>query len=132
MSMNIVISRTDSIGDVILTIPITGYLKEKYPDCKIFFLGRTYTKAIISSSANIDIFINWDDLSNQKEKEQIEFLRKLQIDWFIHIFPNKQIARLAKKAGIPNRVGTSHRTYHLLTCNRLVRFSRKKSSSVRH
>jgi ADP-heptose:LPS heptosyltransferase len=43
----IVISRTDSIGDVVLTLPLAGILKEKYPKAKIIFLGNTYTKPII-------------------------------------------------------------------------------------
>ena len=34
----IIISRTDAIGDVILTLPICGILKMYYPDCKIVFL----------------------------------------------------------------------------------------------
>ena len=31
----IVISRTDSIGDVALTLPLAGILKSKYPDVRI-------------------------------------------------------------------------------------------------
>jgi heptosyltransferase III len=125
--MNIIISRTDSIGDVILTIPITGYLKYKFPDCKIYFLGRSYTKAIIQSSANIDEFLNWDEIAELSEKDQLAFFNSLHADWFFHIYPNKAIAKLAKKALIKNRVGTSHRTYHWLNCNKLLNFTRKKS-----
>lgn len=51
----------------------------------------------------------------------------MQADWIIHIFPNIEIARLAKKANIKNRIGTSHRIYHWLTCNRKVHFSRRRS-----
>ncbi|MBL4657239.1 MAG: glycosyltransferase family 9 protein, partial [Flavobacteriales bacterium] len=37
------------------------------------------------------------------------------------------IAKLAKKAGIPIRIGTSHRVYHLNTCNKLINLGRKNS-----
>lgn len=125
--MNILLSRTDSIGDVVLTIPMAGYLKSKYPQSKVLFLGKTYTKAIVESSSYIDEFVNWDDFAKNSEREQIELFKSLNIDWIIHVFPNKSLARLAKKSGIKNRVGTSHRTYHWTTCNKLLNFSRKKS-----
>ena len=43
------------------------------------------------------------------------------------MFPNKDIASIAKKVKIPVRIGTSHRSFHLLTCNERVRFSRKNA-----
>jgi ADP-heptose:LPS heptosyltransferase len=45
----------------------------------------------------------------------------------IHIFPRREIARLAKKAGIAVRMGTTNRLYHWGNCNKLVRLSRKRS-----
>jgi ADP-heptose:LPS heptosyltransferase len=48
-------------------------------------------------------------------------------DTIIHVFPDRRIARLAKRAGIRQRIGTTNRIYHWLTCNRLVRLSRKNS-----
>ncbi|NLF41723.1 MAG: glycosyltransferase family 9 protein, partial [Bacteroidales bacterium] len=46
---NLIISRTDAIGDVILTLPLASYLKSLEPGRKIIFLGRNYTKAIIEA-----------------------------------------------------------------------------------
>jgi ADP-heptose:LPS heptosyltransferase len=51
----------------------------------------------------------------------------LEADVFIHVFPVKEIARLVKKADIPIRIGTSHRVYHLNTCNKLINLGRKNS-----
>jgi ADP-heptose:LPS heptosyltransferase len=51
----------------------------------------------------------------------------MELDVVIHAFPNRAFARLAKKAKIPLRIGTSHRIFHWLTCNKLVHFTRKKS-----
>jgi len=121
----ILISRTDSIGDVILTLPMAGIIKEKYPDCKIYFLGKTYTQSIIELSAFVDEFINWDTLQNSQNA--VEELKKLEVDTIVHVFPNKKVAELAKKAKIKNRIGTLGRTAHAFTCNKKVYFSRKKS-----
>lgn len=122
----IVISRTDSIGDVILTLPLAGILKEKYPNSKIIFLGSSYTESIVRVSIYIDEFINWDELKN--DARAVETLKGYKADFFIHVFPNKKIANLVLKAKIPNRIGTAGRIYHFFTCNKKVYFSRKKSN----
>jgi len=121
------ISRTDSIGDVILTIPLAGLIKKKYPNSKVLFLGRTYTKSIVECSENIDGFIDWSIIEKQSFDDQLTMLRFEKIDVFIHVFPNKDIAKLASRAKIPIRIGTSHRPYNLLYCNKLVSLSRKNS-----
>ena len=51
----------------------------------------------------------------------------LKADCIVHLFPNKDVAALSKKAKIPYRIGTSHRIFHFLTCNYKVNFSRKNS-----
>ena len=124
---HIIISRTDSIGDVVLTLPIAGYLKSMYPNTRISFIGRTYTEAIIALSKSIDHFINWDIVSEMIPKDQVLEFKALQADWIIHAFPEYGIASLAKRAGIKNRVGTSHRFFHWMTCNKKVHFSRRRS-----
>ncbi len=123
----ILLSRTDSIGDVILSIPMAGLLKEEFPNSKILFLGKSYTKDVIMLSKHIDKFINWSELENISIKEQISLFKLENIDTIVHVFPNRQIAKIAKKAGIKQRIGTSHRTFHLLYCNQLESFSRKNS-----
>jgi heptosyltransferase III len=125
--MHIVLSRSDSIGDVVLTLPMAGAIKEKFPEAKISFIGRKYTEPVIKLSKFIDSFINWDEFETINSGKRAEILKNLKIDWIIHVFPNRKIAKAAKRAGIPQRVGTSHRTFHWTNCNRLVSFSRKKS-----
>ncbi|MDP4207937.1 MAG: glycosyltransferase family 9 protein [Bacteroidota bacterium] len=128
MVKTLIISRTDSIGDVVLTLPVAGVMKSLYPDIRIFFIGRTYTGPIIETCEHIDRFINWDEISAKSEKEQIDFFKSLQADTIVHVFPNAQIARIAWKSSIPLRIGTSHRLRHWYFCNKLINFSRKKSS----
>lgn len=123
----IVISRTDSIGDVILTLPLAGIIKERFPLATIIFLGNTYTKPIIACSEHVDEIWEWAELEKLEEEQRLDWLKAQNIDTFLHIFPRKEIAKLVKKAKIPNRIGTSHRIYHWLTCNYRPNFTRKKS-----
>lgn len=123
----IVISRTDSIGDVVLTLPLAGILKKKYPEVTIVFLGNTYTKPIIECSEHVDEVWEWAVMTRWDYNEQLDWLIEQNVDTFIHVFPRKEIARLAKKANIQHRIGTAHRAFHLISCNHLLNFTRKRS-----
>jgi len=149
----IIISRTDSIGDVILTLPIAGVLKQYFPDCQISFIGKKYTRPVIEACKHVDHFLDWDEMSvssqfpvernviaseakqlhptklslRTKRSNSIQHLQKTGADVIIHVFPVKEICKAAKKAGIPLRIGTSHRWFTWLWCNKLLHFSRKNS-----
>src|SRR5688572_23652310 len=108
----LILSRTDSIGDVVLTLPMAGFIKENFPACKIYFLGRSYTKDVIQLSEHVDGFINYDDIEKLESRQKKDYLKGIGADIFLHVFPKKEIAFLAKTAGIPLRVGTTNRLYH--------------------
>src|ERR1700761_2977131 len=120
-----IISRTDAIGDVVLTLPMAGVLRSLYPESRILFLGRSYTQEVIRACVHVDAFLNWDEWKQLGPEERVRAMASTGADTIIHVFPNKEIARLAKTAGIPQRIGTTHRIYHWLTCNQLVRVSRR-------
>jgi ADP-heptose:LPS heptosyltransferase len=122
------LSRTDSIGDVVLTLPMAGFIKSKFPNYKIIFLGRTYTKPVVALSQHVDEFLNYDDFENKNFSEQKKYFEAFKIDFFVHVLPNKKIAKLAKQLKIKNRVGTTNRLYHWFTCNKLIPLSRKNST----
>ncbi len=124
----ILISRTDSIGDVVLTLPMAGFIKQHFPGIRIIFLGKNYTREVVALSKHVDEFISYDDLKQLTITEQINYLQSRKIDCIVHVLPNKNIAVLAKKARIPIRVGTTNRLHHWFTCNKLVRLSRKNSN----
>lgn len=123
----IIISRTDAIGDVILTFPMCGLIKKYYPETQIVFLGKTYTQPIISCCEYVDEFVNADELLKLTDNEASEQLKAIGADAIIHVFPNKRLARLAKQAGIKARIGTRNRLFHWGNVNRLIRLSRKNS-----
>src|ERR1700722_7140538 len=124
----IVISRTDNIGDVVLTLPLAVYIRKKYPQGRILFLPKKYIRPLIEACENIDEFVDAEEILALPETfMQVDALKKLSADVIIHVSPNHEIAWLARKAGIPLRIGTSHRSYHWLYCNKLINFSRKRS-----
>ncbi|MBC6606284.1 glycosyltransferase family 9 protein [Hymenobacter sp. BT188] len=121
------VSRTDAIGDVVLTLPVCGQLKRLFPGCRVVLIGRTYTQAVAEACPQVDGFINVDELLKLPPSAQVGLLRAAEATAIIHVFPNKALARLAQQAGIPTRIGTRNRWFHWLTCNRLVALSRRHS-----
>ncbi|MCD6019294.1 MAG: glycosyltransferase family 9 protein [Bacteroidetes bacterium] len=123
----IIISRTDSIGDVVLTLPMAGIIKKNIPGSKVIFLGRNYTRDVIHLSEHVDEFLSYDDVLKLNAKEQVDAFKKLNATHIIHVFPVREIAVLSKKAGIKNRIGTTNRLWHWFTCNTRIKLSRKNS-----
>jgi len=119
----ILISRTDAIGDVMLTLPLASLLRQHFPRAWIGFLGKNYTRAVVECCSAIDEFVEAGDFLAAESK-------KLRENWdsIIHVFPRKDIARKAWRAGIASRIGTSSRPYHWVTCNRRVKLSRRHSA----
>lgn len=126
--MRILLSRTDSIGDVILTLPMAGIIKTSLPGVTIDFLGKSYTRPVILCSEHIESFLNWDEISLLSDAGAARFFSEKNYDIFIHVFPVKRITRISKASGIKKRIGTTGRWYNWLYCNELVRFSRRNSS----
>ncbi|SFQ65210.1 glycosyltransferase family 9 protein [Hymenobacter arizonensis] len=127
MSQTFLVSRPDAIGDVVLTLPVAGQLKQLFPGCRVVLIGRTYTAPVAAACPWVDDFLNLDELLLKPEAEQIAALQAYAAAAIIHVFPNKTLARLAQKAKIPVRIGTRNRWQHWLTCNRLVPLSRRHS-----
>ena len=103
----IIISRTDGIGDVVLTLPVAHLLKEKFPGCSIIFLGKTYTKPVIESCTNIDKIVCWDEIVSYDKKKQIDVfcsLVKCQ-GKSITSRQRKQVNQLDVKLKRINRIG---------------------------
>ncbi|TAF35494.1 MAG: glycosyltransferase family 9 protein [Cytophagales bacterium] len=120
--MKILLSRTDNLGDVMLTLPMAGWIKKHWPDSEIYFLGKAYTRPIIEASKHITGFVDKEALLKEPH-----LLRAMGIEAFIHVFPDSKLAYLAARERVPIRIGTSHRLQHWLSCNRLVDLGRKNS-----
>ena len=120
----IIVSRTDSIGDVVLTLPLCLWLKANFPQASLVYLCKRYTKDVVHCFKPVDEILLYEDLENADIETRNSLL---QSDLILHVFPNKKIASWAKQAGIQHRIGTSHRWFHWLNCNIRVSFTRKNS-----
>ncbi|MCH9743393.1 MAG: glycosyltransferase family 9 protein [Gammaproteobacteria bacterium] len=115
-SKRILICKTNQIGDVTFALPIASALKLIDPSCKIIFMGRGYTRELIELYHDVDEFADCE-----------ENLDDLNIDICIHVSQDKSLARRAKEAKIPIRVGNGRRFFYWRYCNKLVMVKRKNS-----
>ncbi|HRE39763.1 MAG TPA: glycosyltransferase family 9 protein [Ignavibacteria bacterium] len=106
----IIISRTDRIGDVILTLPLVYKIKEIIPESKIYFLCDKYVNDIVTLSNGIDGIIQYkNDLSYLKSE-----IEKTNADLIINAFPEFKISLAGFLAGVKMRIGTAYRWYSFL------------------
>jgi heptosyltransferase III len=122
--LRVLVSRTDRIGDVVLTLPLCGLLKARL-GAHVAFLGRDYTRDVVAASDAVDEWVAWDDALAPRAARDL--LASTRADVVLHVRPNATVARAARGAGIPLRVGTSRRLFHWLYCNRLESLGRRGS-----
>ena len=106
---NVLIVRTDRIGDVILTLPMAKAIKQQFPGARVTMLVREYTKPLIDGYADID-----EAMTIVKERDIAAIIPELRQHQFTHVYcpsPSSVIARTMKDALIPVRIGTAYRWY---------------------
>jgi len=112
---NILVVRTDKIGDIVLTLPLAGILKQYFPKAKITFLVQEYTKPIVEQCSDIDEVIS---LKKENKKmlfsENVKMLKKYNFDICITVSPKFKLTLILKAAGINTRIGTGYRWYSFL------------------
>lgn len=123
----VILGRPDNLGDAVVTLPMAGWIKLHAPGTRIIVLAKRYTLPVWQACTHVDDVIILEDLQAQGGVKAAEQLRATGAGAIVHVFPHRDVARWAKDAGIPRRIGTSHRWWHWLTCNERVDFSRKRS-----
>jgi len=111
------ISRTDSIGDVIVTLPLCGFIKQHSPNTRIVFIGRSYTQAIVEACPYVDEFLNFDKRTTSS----------LKVDACVFAFPDAEVMQWVKAQGVKKRIATGSRITSWKFANDRVFFSRKNS-----
>ncbi|MGD0566181.1 MAG: glycosyltransferase family 9 protein [Candidatus Goldiibacteriota bacterium] len=118
----ILVSRTDGIGDLLLTTPLFSELKRAFPRARITALVSAYAAPLLINNPSVDAVIIYD----KKEKGLAQKLKKESFDAVFAVYPRPALAWAFFSAGIPLRYGTSSRWYSFLF-NKRVKLSRKSS-----
>jgi len=125
---NILIERTDNIGDVVLSVPTADAIKRKFPGCRIVFIMRKYTEGLGKFFTNVDDVILYEDLLDLGTKKATAYLQEQQFDCFISLNSKRALLQLIKAARIPVRIANSRVWYNWLYYNVLPNVTRSKSA----
>lgn len=109
---NLLIVRTDRIGDVILSLPLAAEVKKVYPGCKVTFLIREYTKPLVAGNRNIDEVMTLK-MSGPKISimDNIKELRRRKFDFVLMVYPTFVLSLIIFLSRIKVRIGTGYRWY---------------------
>ncbi len=122
----IVVTRTDALGDVILTTPVYRALKDVFAGSYLSVVCREYTEPILRNNPYIDECITVEEERSTQLPELTACLRAGAFDVAIVLFPSRFIATALRDAHIPIRVGSARR-FHSWKFTHRVNHSRKRN-----
>jgi ADP-heptose:LPS heptosyltransferase len=111
---NILIVRTDRIGDVVLSLPLAAIIKKHSPQTKISFLLRGYTRPLAEGNPFIDEVIALYEKGGKPAIRENLIQLKDEFDACVVAFPTYPIALLLYLSNIPIRIGSGYRWYSFL------------------
>ena len=115
----ILLTRTDRLGDFVLTTPAIKAVRDAYPDAYIAMIVTPYTKKLAEGNPYIDEVIVYD--KQKKEKSLLGglrfalSLRKKEFDRAIIFHPTNRMHIITYIANIPRRIGYDKKCGFLLT-----------------
>ncbi len=130
--MNILINRTDAIGDTLLSTPLARLIKEKDKNAHIAFLVSPRSGDLIKLCEGIDEVFVYD--SNWPLVKKISFLRNLfknyKMEYYFHLGGSFLPSFFAALNRVKNRGGLRSKILSFLFLNKGIRQSR--STVVMH
>lgn len=112
---NILIVRTDRVGDVVLSLPLAAILKKHFPACRVTFLLRNYTQDIAKNNPYIDsVLILKENNGKIPVWENINQIKNCKFDSSIIVYPTLITALIVFLSRIKIRIGSGYRWYSFL------------------
>ncbi|PIU40707.1 MAG: hypothetical protein COT00_00280, partial [Candidatus Omnitrophica bacterium CG07_land_8_20_14_0_80_50_8] len=119
-NLKILISRLDRIGDVVMSLPAVGAIRERFPNAMITMMVRPYVRGLVEGHPAIDEVITYDYEKNGRHRFILGNFRcwreivKRHFDIAFILHPSNRSFNIPFLAGIPYRVGfRSKYPFHL-------------------
>ncbi|MBC2850692.1 glycosyltransferase family 9 protein [Cetobacterium sp. 8H] len=123
----IIVSRTDKIGDLILSIPSFFMIKKMFPESEIILLVRNYNYNIVKNLPYVSRVVQIDEY---RQKELLEKIQYFKADVFIALYVDKFVMQLAKASKAKIKIGPLSKLKSFFTFNKGV--FQKRSKSIKH
>lgn len=129
---NIVLLRTDRIGEVLLSTVAVDAIKRRFPSAKMSFVTSAYSKPIVDGRDGLDETITFDTIRKKGIFKGAFYLagilRRRKFDTAIVFNPHKSLHLACFLAGIPRRVGYDRKWPFLLT----ERITDERNKGLKH
>jgi len=120
---NILIIRTDRIGDVILTTPAIAALRRQWPRARLTVLVNPLTEDLVKGNPDIDTVLVDDRLHRHRGVSGfwrlVQDIRRQKFDLAIVYHTKKRTNALAFLAGIPVRIGYHNNKWGFLLTRKI-------------
>ena len=109
---NILLVRTDRIGDVILSLPMLPLIKRHFPHARISVLVRNYTRELVEQHSCVDEVLVYEHEDSVRVLWQtLKRIRGRKFDLAILPYPRFRSTLVVYFSGIRTRVATGYRWY---------------------
>lgn len=121
---NIIVSRTDKIGDLVLSIPAFYMLRQMYPKANITVLVRNYNFDIVKALPCITKVIAIDSFDNDS---LIQMIKDIKADAFIALYSDSKVVSLCKASNAKIKIGPLSKINSFFTYKNGIRQKRSQS-----
>jgi len=115
----ILVTRTDRLGDLVLTTPVFEALRSRFPKAHLACLTFLENRAVVEGNPHLNEVILYDKRGSEKGWfGNIRFAFKLarkRFDTIIHLHPTNRMHWVGWLARIPNRIGYRKKNAWALT-----------------
>lgn len=124
--MNVVINRTDAIGDFLLTSPMAEFIKKKYPGAKVSFIVSPRNSTLVPNCPAIDQYLIIDPKESfiKKFLKVKKFFKDNDFNYYFFVGGDHTPTFLSFLLRLPFRGGLKSKWPSLLFLNKGIRQSR--------
>ncbi len=103
--MRILLSRTDRIGDLVLSTPAIATVRASFPDAHVTLVASAYNRVVVERNSDVDTIVTLD----RPEEASAVGRRVSGYDVAIALAPRVIDLRVVRASGAPRRFGYTYR-----------------------
>lgn len=103
--MKVLVTRTDRLGDLVVSLPAVVHLKRAHPAWEVHLMTGPGALPLVENEPGLDGLWTWSGDGSGEERDLVERLRRERFDAAILLQYRRELALLLRRAGIRHRYG---------------------------
>ena len=124
----VLISRTDSLAGLLLSIPVLKTIKKRFPKRRIVLLGEINAIQVFDKEPYIDFILGFDNLSKNINDNLVSKIISLNCEQALLLNYDKQVVNLLKKSKIRQIMGPANSFSSMFSLNAWKKQNRLKAN----